>query len=110
MSIFRAREGHETCGCDCHEAVAGVVSAPKDVLRIVFDTAIGSLDFGSGFLDDEEVTALRTMAGLLGVDPNEATPYNFRAKYPHPYDPHRCTSSIYTGCVLPASDPIHSVA
>ncbi len=49
--------------------------------RAVFDVAVRSMDFGSGFLDDEEVSLLRRAARLLGVDPMEATPSNFRCKY-----------------------------
>jgi len=51
------------------------------LLRIVFDVAVHSMDFGSGFLDDEEVAALREVAVTLGVDPAEATPGNFRCQY-----------------------------
>ena len=51
------------------------------VLRALFDVAVSSMDFGSGFLDDEEVAYLREVAGILGVDPAEATPANFRCKY-----------------------------
>jgi hypothetical protein len=46
-------------------------------LRVLFDTAVGSLDFASGFLDNDEVLALRRVAVVLGVDPLEATPHNF---------------------------------
>ena len=52
-----------------------------EVLRALFDTAVHSMDFGSGFLDDEEVASLRTVAVVLGVDPWEATPAKFRCKY-----------------------------
>ena len=52
-----------------------------EVLRALFDVAVSSMDFGSGFLDDEEVHALREVAGILGVDPAEGTPANFRCKY-----------------------------
>ena len=52
-----------------------------EVLRALFDTAVHSMDFGSGFLDDEEVAALRAAAAVLGVDPAEGTPANFRCKY-----------------------------
>ena len=51
------------------------------LLRIVFDTAVHSMNFGSGFLDDEDVAALREVAVILGVDPAEATPGNFRCQY-----------------------------
>lgn len=57
------------------------VIAPLAVARIVFDTAVNSMDFGSGFLDHEEVEALRAFAVLLGVDPMVATPDNFRCQY-----------------------------
>jgi hypothetical protein len=58
---------------------------PKNELRehikVVFDTAVGSLDFGSGFLDDDEVKSLRWVAKWLGVEPIRATPANFVEKY-----------------------------
>ncbi len=52
-----------------------------ELLRALFDVAVSSMDFGSGFLDDEEVAGLRQAAAVLGVDPAEATPRNFRCKY-----------------------------
>ena len=52
-----------------------------DDIRILFDVATNSLDFGSGFLDNEEVEALRRVAVYLGVDPKEATPDNFTNTY-----------------------------
>ena len=57
------------------------MSLSDDDIRILFDAAINSLDFGSGFLDNEEVEALRRVAVYLGVDPVEATPRNFIATY-----------------------------
>jgi hypothetical protein len=77
----------------------------KRILQIVFDTAVHSLDFGSGFLDDEEVAALREIAVILSVDPAKATPSNFTCKYglerheTHPTTPNakvcwRCRQTI----------------
>lgn len=57
------------------------IVVPVEVLQIVFDTAINSMDFGSGFLDDEEVTALRDMAMRLGQDPLLATPSGHHKKF-----------------------------
>lgn len=54
---------------------------PDRLLRIVYDTAVSSMDFGSGFLDDSEVAALREIAVILGTDPETATPGNFKCKY-----------------------------
>jgi hypothetical protein len=53
----------------------------SEIWQAVFDVAVGSMDFGSGFLDDEEVEALRAAAGILGVDPDTATPRQFICKY-----------------------------
>jgi hypothetical protein len=54
-------------------------------LRALFDIATGSMDFGSGFLDSEEVVLLRRIAEMLGVDPMEGTPINFKASFAHEY-------------------------
>jgi hypothetical protein len=60
---------------------------PDEVARHVFDIAVNSMDFGSGFLDDEEVTALRAYAEAIGVDPDEGTPNNMKHRYPHRFEP-----------------------
>ena len=62
------------------------ISVPREDLQALLDTAIGSMDFGSGFLDHEEVDCLRRIAVLLGVDPADATPDEFQSTYPHPFD------------------------
>lgn len=54
-------------------------------LQAIFDICIYSMDFGSGFLDGEDVPALRRIAEALGVDPMQATPDNERWKYAHPF-------------------------
>lgn len=59
----------------------GEILVPDATARAVFDIAIHSLDFGSGFLDNEQVDRLRDMAGYLGVDPREATPSEHRRRY-----------------------------
>jgi len=56
------------------------VVVPRETLQVVFDVAVESLDFASGFLDNDEVMELRCVAGLLGVDPMKATPHNFDLK------------------------------
>jgi hypothetical protein len=61
------------------------IEAPKLAIQIMFDALCASLDFGSGFLDTEEVHALREVARILGVDPMTATPSNFRSDFPHPF-------------------------
>lgn len=57
----------------------------REILEKVFDTAINSMNFASGFLDHDEVAALRNVAMLLQVNPDIATPRNFQPwKYDHP--------------------------
>lgn len=58
-----------------------IVEIEFSTLQKIFDSAINSMNFGSGFLCDEDVEALRECAILLGVDPIIATPYNFKPKY-----------------------------
>jgi hypothetical protein len=58
-----------------------MVQVPDAALRALFDIAVSSMDFGSGFLDDEDVAVLRQTAVILGVDPMTATPQKFRCKY-----------------------------
>jgi hypothetical protein len=57
------------------------VSVRLEALQIVFDTMINTLNFGSGFLDDKEVEALREIAVVIGIDPMSATPEKFHCKY-----------------------------
>lgn len=57
------------------------VTIRKGDLRAVLDVATGSMDFGSGFLDNEQVEALRKLASIIGIDPLVATPSNFTCQY-----------------------------
>lgn len=84
---------------------------PTEHLRAVFDIAVHSLDFGSGFLDTDEVNHLRAVAESLGVDPLEGTPREFKSTYPHPFcgewsEDDECMVSGGR-CSKPAGDPIH---
>lgn len=65
--------------------VTQVTQVPTEDLRALFDVAVGSLNFTSGFLDTEEVETLRRIAVLIGADPMEGTPNNFASQYPHPF-------------------------
>lgn len=64
-------------------AEAPLVVMQREHARIIFDALAGSLDFGSGFLDDDAVEALRALAVLFGVNPTTATPLEFRNQYAH---------------------------
>lgn len=59
----------------------GEVTIRKADLRALLDVATGSQDYGSGFLDNEQVETLRRVAPLLGIEPNTVTPRNFVCRY-----------------------------
>jgi hypothetical protein len=63
------------------------ITVPTGDLRTLFDIATGSLNFGSGFLDSDEVDALRRVAVLIGVDPMAGTPTEFAVRIAHAYTP-----------------------
>lgn len=54
---------------------------PTEDLRALFDLAVGSLNFTSGFWDSDEVEAARRCATALGIDPIHATPREFWGNY-----------------------------
>lgn len=82
------RTGRPAC-----DGVTEQITIPKLTVQILFDALVHSMDFGSGFLDSEEVEALRGLAVAIGVDPRKATPIEFESQYPHAFkpnlDPHR---------------------
>ncbi len=88
-----------------------MIEVPTNDLKILFDALVTSMDFGSGFLDTEEVEALRNVAVLLGVDPTDATPTEFAAQHPHGV--RQRTSSwppsddLCGHCHRAVDDPIH---
>ena len=51
----------------------------------IFDALTSSMDFGSGFLESDDVEALRALAVAIGVDPAKGTPHEFAAQYPHAF-------------------------
>lgn len=57
------------------------ITVERWILEGVLDVATQSMDFGSGFLVDAEVIALRAAAELLGIDPIRATPSNFLCQF-----------------------------
>ena len=84
------------------------VAVPRTLLQLLFDIAVGSMDFGSGFLGDEEVTALRQTAELLGVDPLEGTPYEYRKRMAHAFASYERNNSYCRWCSQQADAEVHS--
>ncbi|UOF81957.1 hypothetical protein [Caudoviricetes sp.] len=59
----------------------GEVTIDKSVLRALLDLATGSMDFGSGFWDNEQTEIARKVATVLGIEPRTVTPGNFKCQY-----------------------------
>lgn len=57
------------------------VTVNHETLQAVFDIAVNSMDFGSGFLEESDVVMLREVAVLLGVSPRIATPANVVCRF-----------------------------
>lgn len=63
---------------------AGTVTVPREMFAALVDMAVGTSDWGSGFLDSEEVEILRTAAGVLDIPARDVTPDNFLSEYADP--------------------------
>jgi hypothetical protein len=63
------------------------ITVPTEDLRALFDIAVGSLNFVSGFLDTDEVDVLRRVAVQIGVDPMAGTPKEFALRTAHAFVP-----------------------
>jgi hypothetical protein len=59
----------------------GTVEIRRGDLQALLDLAAGSMDFGSGFWDEEQTEVARKIAALLDVDPADVTPRNMCCKY-----------------------------
>lgn len=44
------------------------VTLPRETLKILYDLAVGSLDFGSGLWDQEDYEAVQQLAVLMGFE------------------------------------------
>lgn len=74
------------------DAIAGgeTVTVRRAALACLFDLAVGSLNFGSGFWDHADTLAGREIAEALGVCPRVATPSSQSANFPAcQHDDHR---------------------
>lgn len=63
------------------------LAVPAEDLAALFDIAVGSLNFGSGFLDSDEVEVLRRVAVAIGMDPMAGTPKEFARRIAHAHVP-----------------------
>lgn len=78
-------------------------------LKAIFDLAVGSMNFGSGFLDGDEVAMLRRIAVVIGVDPWVATPRDFKHQFPHEFVMIGWNSVYCRECNRAVDHPSHKV-
>lgn len=64
----------------------GMILMARGNVQEMFDIIVGSLDFGSGFLYEDQIQMLRAVAEQLGVNPMVATPSNYSKSYPHAFE------------------------
>ncbi len=77
--------------------------------QALFDMTTSSMNFGSGFLDSDDVNLLRKLAVLIGVDPSKGTPEEFKSQYPHEYAAYFGDLVCrYPRCGKVSDDPIHN--
>jgi hypothetical protein len=62
------------------------VTIKAEKLRVLVDVIAGSMDFGSGFLDIEDVEALWYAAEILGISQMDVTPSEFKHLIPHSFE------------------------
>ena len=70
------------------------VTIPLETLQKLFDIAMSGAAASSGYMDNEEVEALRSLAPILGISEIEATPSSFRAQYAHEFKPRKFGNQI----------------
>jgi hypothetical protein len=75
-------------------AMSDQITINKTTLQAIFDIAISSLDFSSGFLDNEDVEHLREVAVILGLEPMVGTPTPFTLQYPHKFKTKKIPASL----------------
>lgn len=61
------------------------VQVSREDARILLDLAVQMDNACSGWMDSDDVAALRRLAVAAGVDPATCTPTEYRADFPHAY-------------------------
>jgi len=83
----------------------GMILMARGNVQEMFDIIVGSLDFGSGFLYEEQIQMLRAVAVQLGVNPMVATPSDRAKAYPHRFEAFGVwTNALQLACRFCSSD------
>lgn len=83
------------------------MTSHDDIIKLL-DIVSCSMDFGSGFLDNEEVAVIRRIAADHGLDPEDFTPSNMTHHYKQTtYPGHLAMADRCQKCYRVEDDPIH---
>lgn len=90
----------------------GMVLMPRGNVQEMLDIITGSLDYGSDFLDQEQIETLRSVAEMLGLNPMAATPTKYSKFFPHACNTYfnkyiNATSPVCRWCGALPSEPWH---
>lgn len=88
-----------------------IVKIELETLQTLFDLVVGSLDYGSGFFDEDDVKVIIKVAEKLGVldglpDPSASAIGRSRFRLTEPHLWHQ-ECKIPWRCGKTANDPIH---
>ncbi len=86
-----------------------VISISKEDAQCIFDLALSMDGACSGYMETDDVKAMRRLAIALGIDPIEATPEEFVSQFPHKWKPGQPDVGAYRGWVrLDREDTEHA--
>jgi hypothetical protein len=63
------------------------ITLSREDAQRIFDLAVGADSACSGYMDSDDVAAMRRLAVAIGVDPAECTGPEFTTQFPHAYQP-----------------------
>ncbi len=86
------------------------VTIRREDAQRIFDLAVSADNACSGYMDLDDVTAMRRLAVTLGVDPGQCTGMEFVTRFPHRYNATRTNVPMHRRMITEArEDTEHSV-
>ena len=76
------------------------VTIRREDAQRIFDLAVGADSACSGYMDTDDVRAMRQLAEALGVDPAVCTSSEFVTQFPHVYEPGHPNSDDYRQTIV----------
>lgn len=91
--------------------MSDTVEIKTETLKALFDLVVGSMDYGSGFFDKEDVEVIIDVAEIIGAlggldDPDRYDRNRFKRMEPHLW--HQ-DCALSWRCGRAANDPLHQI-